>query len=37
MCLLMNGSFTSMQDFILKRRQTTDFDVLFPVTLMVFR
>ena len=37
MCLLINGSFTSMQDFILKLRQITDFDVLFLVALMTFR
>ena len=37
MSLLINGSFTSMQDFILKLRQITDFDVLFPVALMIFR
>ena len=36
-CLLINGSFTSIQDFILKLRQITDFDVLFLVALMIFR
>ena len=36
-CLLINGSFISMQDLILKPRQITDFDVLFPVALMAFR
>ena len=37
MCPLINGSFTSMQDFILKLRQITDFDVLFLVALLTFR
>ena len=32
--LLINGSFTSIQDFILKLRQITDFDVLFLVALI---
>ena len=35
--LLINSSFTSMQDFILKLRQITDFDVLFLVAMMIFR